>query len=118
MSNLIRDWLLERAEIDVDTGFADAFSDGTLLARLLHNLGQFQSIESIQSKAPQTNFALLRDCLKSMNVAYPVRLVQRIIDREPGAALTLLHSIKMEYERMQIPTCKQRKESPSLRIRI
>lgn len=109
MSELLREWLRESASIDVDISFEDAFCDGTLMARLLYNLGLFNAIEKIHKTSSRSNFALLRPCLRKLGVAYPPNLVQRILDRQSGAALTLLHAIKMEHDSSLVPKTLQRR---------
>lgn len=108
MAKLLETWLNSEVELSRKvTNFEEDFSNGYLFGELLYKFNQQPDFDMFVDRDNRNNrlnnFTRLVPPLKALGVKPDHTLIQRILDKEQGAAIQLLYQIKMTLERTSPP---------------
>jgi hypothetical protein len=96
MAELLAQWLNEEVGLSKTvTNFEDDFASGYLFGELLYKFNQLSEFHNFSTKNATShyvmNFEKLEPTLRSLNVQFSSKTVEKIMSRERGQALRLLY---------------------------
>lgn len=108
MAKLLETWLNNEVNMSRRiTSFADDFSNGYLLGELLYKFNQQMDFEAFVDKHERihrlNNFVRLIPSFKALQLKFDTMLMHKIMNKQEGAAETLLYQIKMALEKTNAP---------------
>ena len=108
MAKLLETWLNNEVNMSRRiTNFAEDFSNGYLLGELLYKFNQQMDFDIFVDKHERihrlNNFVRLIPSFKALELKFDTMLMHKIMNKQPGAAETLLYQIKMALEKTNAP---------------